>query len=818
MYMFTRPLFLPLVKSTTRLASTFILLLLQLTCLGQILNGTVVSRQTGEPLPFAAVIEQGTVNGVYTDIDGRFTLALTDTSTAIQINLVGYEPIHYDRYGLVPVLISLSPKPNVLSEITIRPGINPAERIIRKAIENKAFNNPEGRNSFTYNSYNKLIVGASIDSTLLHDTIQLKLDTNARNAIKFFNEQHLFMMESITERKYSPPSRSEETILANRVSGLKNTELFLLGTQLQSFSFYVDAVELIGAQYMSPLADNAINKYYFEIEDTTYFGVDTVFAISFRPRSTKNFPAMTGRLYINTNGYAIQQVLAKPIQEGKMEFKIQQQYAFIENKQWFPMQLNSSIVFDPTFSVEGFPLVGEGRSYIKNIHLNVPFKATDFSPVTLQMNAEATEANDTLWTTYREHSLTDKEIKTYHVIDSIGREFNLDRRLKAIEALATGELSLGYINFDLKQLLAFNNYEGFRLGAGIRTNHRISEKFNTGVYAAYGFQDNAWKYGGDARLYLYRRRDIWMKLEYRNDVVELGGNGIHIHEPGKFMERNLYHLFINRMDRRELMQASLNGRVFGNLTATAFLNAQYIQSYSGYAFLSAANDAVSLTDSNYRITESGITFRFAPGEKLMRTPTREIRLGGRYPVFYFQFSRGLHGKWQGEYTYNRLDARIEKTFNFLAIGKLSLTALGGYCAENVPLSLLYNAEGTYEKFTIVAPGSFQTMRVNEFMHARFAAFHVRHSFRAFHFFNKKFNPNLVIAHSMLWGDFKNSDKHNFQSSQAQKGYFESGIQLDNLLVSNFSGFGLGLYYRYGSYALPSMQENIAVKLTTTISF
>jgi hypothetical protein len=806
------------VKSTAYAVTTLILFLVHLTGISQKLIGTVVSRQTGEPLPFAAVIEQGTVNGVYTDIDGRFSLNLTDTTSAIQINLIGYESVRFERYTFIPSVIALLPRAHVLTEITIRPGINPAERIIQKAIANKALNNPESGTSFTYNSYNKLVVGASIDSTLLRDTLSLTLDTNARDAINFFKQRHLFMMESITERKYAPPSHSEETILANRVSGLKNTELFLLGTQLQSFSFYVEAVELLGAKYMSPLANNALNKYYFELIDTTYLGNDTVFAIAFRPRTNKNFPAMTGRLYINTNGFALQQVLAEPIQEGKLKFKIQQQYAFIENSQWFPMQLNSSILFDSSFSAEGFPLVGEGRSYIKNIKLGGSLKPSDFSPVTLQMNAEAGVANDALWSAFREHSLTDKELNTYQFIDSIGREFNLDRRLKAIEALTTGELSLGVVNFDLKQLLAFNNYEGFRLGGGIRTNHRISEQFNTGVYAAYGFKDHAWKYGGDARIYLYRRRDVWMKFEYRNDVVEMGGNGIPIHEPGNFMNRSLYRLFINRMDKRELMQASLNGRVIGNLSATAFLNTQYIQSYSGYAFQRAAIDAVSLTDSNYRVTETGMTLRFAPGEKLMRTPTREIRLGGRYPVFYFQITKGLTGNWRGEYNYNRLDARIDKTFNFLSIGKLSLTALGGYCEENVPLSLLYNAEGTYEKFTIVAPGSFQTMRVNEFMHSRFAALHVRHSFRAFHLFENKFKPNLVIAHSMMWGDFKYSDSHNFYSSQAHKGYFESGIQLDNLLVSNFSGFGMGVYYRYGSHALPSLQENIAIKLTSAFNF
>ena len=151
-------------------------------------------------------------------------------------------------------------------------------------------------------------------------------------------------------------------------------------------------------------------------------------------------------------------------------------------------------------------------------------------------------------------------------------------------------------------------------------------------------------------------------------------------------------------------------------------------------------------------------------------------------------------------------------------GKLSVTALGGLCKENVPLSLLYNAEGTYEKFTIVAPGSFQTMRVNEFMHSRFVAFHVRQAFRPFFVIKEKFKPSLVIAHSMLWGDFNQSGNHNFLSAQAQKGYMESGLQIDNLYVSGFSGLGLGVYYRYGEYAHPSAQENIAVKLSSSFTF
>jgi hypothetical protein len=42
--------------------------------------------------------------------------------------------------------------------------------------------------------------------------------------------------------------------------------------------------------------------------------------------------------------------------------------------------------------------------------------------------------------------------------------------------------------------------------------------------------------------------------------------------------------------------------------------------------------------------------------------------------------------------------------------------------------------------------------------------------------------------------------------------------MDNLVVSGISGIGLGVYYRYGTYALPNAKENVAFKLSTSFSF
>jgi len=72
-------------------------------------------------------------------------------------------------------------------------------------------------------------------------------------------------------------------------------------------------------------------------------------------------------------------VIAEPAKEedGGMAIKIQQKYDFIENKQWFPVQLNSDFIFK-NISVNNVKLIGEGRSYLQDIVLNPVLKKVIF--------------------------------------------------------------------------------------------------------------------------------------------------------------------------------------------------------------------------------------------------------------------------------------------------------------------------------------------------------------------------------------------------------------------------------------------------------
>jgi hypothetical protein len=780
------------------------------------LAGRITDKKTGETLAFVSVVEKGTVNGTYSDIDGIYNLVLSKTDCDITFHIVGYDNQTIRWQGETALDVQLVPKDNLLSEVTIRPDVNPAERIIRKCIENKKKNNPESDIAFTYDSYNKLVFGGVIDSSVMANKEKFaQLDSNSQNAYNFLNSQYLFLMESATTRKFFPPDKSEETIIANRVSGLKMTDLFLLGTQLQSFSFYGETVDLLGAKYMSPLANNSINKYLFIIEDTTFIGSDTIFHISFQPRNNKNFDGMKGSLFINTNCFAIQNVIAEPDEVSGFKIKIQQQYEFLEGRKWFPKQLNSNISFD---NITGpIPMTGEGRSYIKNVKLDAEIAKNEFTPVTLLMAKGAGNQPDSVWNKYRERELDTKEIRTYEFIDSLGKAQNLDRKVKIFEALATGILPLGPVGIDLRKLFRYNAYEKYRLGLGLRTSNLLSEKFSAGAYYAYGFGDKHSKYGGDLLIHLYRKRNAWMKMEYSNDVMETGGNQFDI-QAESLSGISLYPLFINQMDRREKIEFSLHSRVIRNISATTFMNHQFARAYDSYRFIQSYSEGVNLYFRDYQVSEAGITIRYAPGEKLVRTTNREVRLGGRFPVLFMRYTGGFRDLYNGDFNYTRIDARVDKVFKILNVGNFSTSVIAGYSPDDIPLSFLYNARGSWDDFTIATPGAFETMRTNEFRHSEFVAVHLRHNFLDLLFQAGKFRPHFVLVHNMMWGLMRHKQSHNYELKDAQKGYYESGVQIDNLLVSNFSGIGVGAFYRYGPYHLPDMRQNFAFKITSSLVF
>ena len=132
----------------------------------------------------------------------------------------------------------------------------------------------------------------------------------------------------------------------------------------------------------------------------------------------------------------------------------------------------------------------------------------------------------------------------------------------------------------------------------------------------------------------------------------------------------------------------------------------------------------------------------------------------------------------------------------------------------------FNILGTYQRFGLYSPGSFSTMRMNEFFCDRFVALYLSHNFNGMLWKTNSqwFKPELSIVTNIGWGDMPRAaecpDK-NFETMN--KGYFESGIVVDGLLSASISKIGAGVFYRYGPYSLPNVWDNFAWKFCATIN-
>mgnify|MGYP001803039719 FL=1 len=114
------------------------------------------------------------------------------------MSYVGYEDQTIQLNGKIFVEIYLKSSSEILKEVVILEGENPAIPIVKKAIANKKSNNPEELPYFTLETYNKFTLASN------------PVTENTSNEAQFLREPNLILMESVTEKVYLKPGKYKE--------------------------------------------------------------------------------------------------------------------------------------------------------------------------------------------------------------------------------------------------------------------------------------------------------------------------------------------------------------------------------------------------------------------------------------------------------------------------------------------------------------------------------------------------------------------------------------------------------------------------------
>lgn len=784
--------------------------------------GRVFDAGTREPLAFVHILINDTQQGGLTDIDGYFRLSYPDTIHKLRLSYVGYQSkvleVGDDDQRLN---IYLEKQPVTLTEVEVFPGENPAHRIIEKVIRHREDNDPEQLPSFSYTSYNKFIFTGHIDEGPA-DADPEQVNSVIVNIADYLEQRHFFLMETVTERKFLYPSRNDEEVLASRVSGVEHPMFPAFMSQMQSFSFYDDYIDIFDARYLSPLAPGSTERYFFMMEDTTRVAQDTVFVISYRPSRGRNFEGLKGVMYVNTNGWALQSVIAEPATADEASrVRIQQKYEQIEGRRWFPVELNTDFELLNVDGLQGLTIVGEGRTYLHGIELEPPLSGRDFSAFDMTFSEENTARDNQFWEDYRKDTLSLREQNTYHYLDSVGTEHDLDGQVDRLEALFAGKWRRGVIDVDLLKMVGYNRREGFRPGLAVQTNERLSPRFRLRGLLAYGFRDKTWKYGGGTEIRLHRLSDFWFGYDYLNDVTERGSSTF-LTSPSLVSPDNIRSFFLRTVDMRESHSLWLRFRTFRNYLALRPYVSYRMVSYSDdYRYLPGGFSEKHEGESGqtgFRYFETGLQMRLAYGERFILTPNRIMRIGGDYPTLYINIARGMQGVLEGEYAYWRLEAQFRKKYTIPMLGTQQWTLRGGYFTGEAPWHRRFTASGAYRRFAISIPETFATMRVNEFVSDRYVSLFWYHNFGRLLYRGNSFEPQFLITTNVGIGTMEHPEHHHAGFATMENGYLESGIVILDLIGSGFSSMGLAFTVRYGPYAKPSFKDNYTIALSYSFMF
>ncbi|WP_299817789.1 DUF5686 and carboxypeptidase-like regulatory domain-containing protein [uncultured Pontibacter sp.] len=778
-------------------------------------HGVVRDAKTNEKLAFVSIAANNGETGTTTNLEGQYQLRHNRPIHTLRFSYVGYEPQVILPDSQEAINVYLQPSAAQLQEVVVMgSGTNPAHRIIRLATQNRDRNSTDNLPAYTYRTYNKFILTAVDAQEIdLSDTLRLsEQDTSYLKMRSLLAKHHLFLMESITDYAYLKPDKVKETILATRVSGLQQPSFGIVAAESRDFSVYEDMPVFFGKRYLSPLSPGSTRKYNFTLQETNVIGQDTVFIISFSPEQGRNFEGLQGLLYINSNGWAVQNVLAQSAAgDNKQGIKLQQRFEQTgPQKRWFLTELDVEITI-PQLSMKGHQPYGRLRTYITNINLNPSLRKSDFGVISLLQKPDAHLQPESLYQRHRPDSLNAKEQLTYTRMDSVGKAENMDQTIRVMEYLVAKQIPVGPISLDLDRLFRVNAFEGLRLGLGAHTNGLFSERFILGGYWGFGFKDDEAKYGADATVILHKPSEFQVKAAFFEDVLEPGGRRLPF-QPRKLLT-DLRPAILTHLNYTTHKSIALAGRPARYLQAQTQLRQEQHR-----PTLFAPDDAPL---PEYNLTEAVVSLRYAYGEKYMQQFNQLLPVSSDHPVVWLQYTRGLDGLLDGGYTYNKYEARLEATVRHRTFGQSSFKLTGGFVDGNAPFFTLFNGYGSYNpNYKVYSGDGFETMRPYEFLSDRFAALFFSQNFGKRFLRTSFFKPDVVAVTNIGFGDLKHTapEVSIEEISNMRKGFYESGLMLNNVISSAFSGVGIAAFYRYGPYALEKDKDNLRVKMTLTIAF
>ena len=460
-----------------------------------VVHGTLSDAETGEALPAANIVVEGTYHGTITNRDGEFQLGVERFPATLLFRYIGYESqrLTVEADSDLPLDVRLQPVSYIMPEIVVTDE-NPALGIMRCVIEGKQVWRAALR-SYSADAYTRFAVS--------NDTGIVSIS------------------ESLSEVFWDQERGTREVIKSQRQTSNLNLSTYLPAAQFVA-NLYDDEIELAGYTFVGVTHPRAFGTYRFRLEGTRMLDDQLVYDIAVEPRNRLK-TAFRGSIAVLADECALLEVALEPGQAflfppplKRLEMTFFQQYSTFGASAWLPVDFRSDIVVEVSLGfLMSFPTV-----HVKQVSRLTGYSVNAVAPDSLYeaedyllVDTEAVEADTLLEEEGIAVPLDTLERMAYRTIDST---MTLDKTFepggvlgRAVARQNRGDdpaddgSRIGSLvdRLSLEPLLRFNRVEAFY--GGLSAGHafgRLRVHGGGGWSSARGPDDWSYQLGAEVRL------------------------------------------------------------------------------------------------------------------------------------------------------------------------------------------------------------------------------------------------------------------------------------------------------------------------------
>ncbi len=709
--------------------------LLHLIILTSILNaqqftikGKIVDADSKTPLSFVNIRVAETTLGTSSNSNGEYELKVIKSKVTLIASYIGYysDSLSINADGnKSDINFNLKSTNIVLSEVIVKPGVNPALEIIRNAIEKKNIRNNKLKN-YEVEAYTKGLVRTTEEISAGNNSIGVGIGGSDTTELIIAG-----ILENHSQNYFQQPDKFKSVILARKQSANFPPSINTLTGGRLIQNFYDNDVNFLGRDLPGPISDNALDYYYFRIENITAQNDQKIYQIYIEPDNSAD-PGFSGKIFITDSTFDLVKVdliLNRAANTGNLFDTVNIYQQFDEyNGIVMPVDYRLFVKANLLGLVRfGFEL----NTIMFNYSVNSSFSEDIFDRAIVTVVPDADNIDSSYWQNTQTIPNTLEEEVAYNRIDSVE---SIPKTFLSEYSFLDTRVGLSD-NISISAPIAmyhFSRVEGHALDFGVFVDDAFNKRFNSSLKLSYGFSDKKFKQDFSAGYLLgdYRTWEVKFRafnklkilFEESDNYGELLSTLVTLIAKEEFRDYYYTKGFEIGIEGEIIPVLNMRARFKNETDKTAFVNTNF--SFFNKDKEYNINPPVYETRINSFNLGFDLDFRDYIEDGFYR---RRTSLGRSYILFSGDITYSNPDLLSSDLNFTTYEATASVFLRTFKSAFMNINLYARLTDGVTPYQDLYSLPGNID--VVFNSNTFRTLSINEIIGDKIFTFHLTHDFR-----------------------------------------------------------------------------------------